>query len=136
LPKQLLEPVNDLAMPWKELRTPVDVCRRVDFVLLEPPGHAAGNGVGSITWILPAVQLDERVAKHRPFCRINRGDIATDSIPESHERTPHRNDKSYNFLRLLVWCQDRDDTIVVAQRCGTVILWGREDRNDSAALDV
>jgi hypothetical protein len=69
---------------------PVDVGRRVDFVLLEPPGHATGNRVGSVARILPTVQLDERVAKQRPFRRINRGDIATDAITESHRRTPQR----------------------------------------------
>jgi hypothetical protein len=63
----------------------VDVGRRVDFVLPELPGHATRNRVGSVARILPAVQLDERVAKHRPFRRVNRGDIAMDAVPESHE---------------------------------------------------
>ena len=68
----------------------MDVRRLVDFVLLKPPGHAAGNGVGSGTRILPIVQLYERVAKQRPFRRINGGDITTDSISESHEYTSQK----------------------------------------------
>jgi hypothetical protein len=88
LSKQLLEPVDDLTVPRSELRPSVDVRRLVNFVLLEPPGDTAGDGVTSAARILPIVQLYERVAKHRPFRRIHRGDIATDAISESHVNIP------------------------------------------------
>jgi hypothetical protein len=90
LPEQLLQAVNDLAMPWNELRPPMDVRRLVDFVLLKPPSHATRNGVSSGTRILPVAQLYERVAKQRSFRRINGGDITTDSISESHEYTSQK----------------------------------------------
>jgi hypothetical protein len=71
----------------------MDVRRLVDFVLLKPPSHAARNGVGSGTRILPVVQLYERIAKQRSFRRINGGDITTDSISESHEYTSQKGQK-------------------------------------------
>jgi hypothetical protein len=80
LSKQFLEAVNEFTVPRQELRSAVHVRDLVDFVLLEPPSHAAGNGVGSVPGIHAIVQLNERVTKHYPLRWINRGDISTDSI--------------------------------------------------------
>jgi hypothetical protein len=62
LPQQLFQPIDELAVPGHEFGVVVDVRRRVDLVLLEPPRHPARRGVGAGAWVEAPVQLKERIA--------------------------------------------------------------------------
>src|SRR6266567_6136420 len=106
-PKQILEPVDEQAVPGQELRPMVYMRHRVDLVLLEPPGHTArnsgnsmrdavgvdlvmrdavhGDDVVSFTVPFQRVHLHERAAEQVPLHRINESDVAADSISKSHD---------------------------------------------------
>ena len=80
LAEQLLEPVDDHPMPWKKLRASVHVCRLVDLVLLEPPGHTPRYLVGAGSRVPTGVQLDHRVQQQGSLGWIDRGDISSDAV--------------------------------------------------------
>jgi hypothetical protein len=85
LSQQLLQAVDDLTMPRQELWSAVHMRRLMNLVLLEPPGHPAGNSVCSTAGKPPVVQLHESVAKQCPLNRINMRNIPTYSISEGHK---------------------------------------------------
>jgi hypothetical protein len=82
LPQQLLEAVDDHAMPGQELGSAVDVRGLVDFVLLEPPADAACGLVRPRSREQAPVELDEAIAEESPLVRIDAGDVSTNAVSE------------------------------------------------------
>jgi hypothetical protein len=90
LPQQVLQPIDDLPMPREELRSVVHVCRLMNLVLLEPPADPARDRVGSAPRVIPVVQLNERIPEQSALRRLNRRDIAPDTVSQGHGCFPFR----------------------------------------------
>jgi hypothetical protein len=71
-------------MPRQELWAAVNVRRLVNFILLEPPAHAARWHVAPVARIEPVVQLLDSIAQHDALRRIHLRNVAPDSISECH----------------------------------------------------